>query len=133
MAKTGTDRKKAQRERDRTQSIKRIEIRLGADAVQALERACAIRGGVRGPYELAEYVATLIEQDRENLAIQIDQLKASGPCGKCGKPLPEGCGGFFKEESDCFHALEYRQLMLTEPPRMRQLTESEIDALMGVM
>lgn len=133
MAKSGTERKKAQRERDRTQQVKRIEIRLNPEAVKALEHACAVRGGVRGPYEFAEYVATLIEQDQERLALQVDQLKASGPCGKCGKPLPEGCGGFFKEESDCFHKLEHRQLMLTEPPRMRQLSKSEIDALMGVI
>lgn len=129
QAKTGTDRKKAQRERDRTQGVRRIEIRLSAEAIAALDRACGIRGGVRGAYDLSEYVETLVRQDRQRLDLHLEQLKEAGPCKACGRELPEGCGGEWQEESSCFHRMEYRQLLLSEPKRLPPLTESEFNAL----
>ncbi|MGY3887209.1 hypothetical protein [Aeromonas aquatica] len=130
MMKTATgatDRKKAQRKRDKDLGIKRIEIRLSAAAMERLEQSAAIRGGVTGPYELPEYVELLITQDADRLALHIEQL-SKAPCGKCGNPLPGGCGGIHKGEHDCAHTREARQLMLTEPPFM---TEAELDALLA--
>jgi hypothetical protein len=122
-----SDRKKAQRERDRQSGIKRIEIRLSADAQAALEQACQVRGGVRGPYELAEYIETLIRQDGDKLALQLEQLAALDGCQRCGSPLPGGCGGVHRGAVGCYHSRDYRQLMLTEPPR---LSAAELDALL---
>lgn len=119
-------RKAAQRERDRTQGVKRIEFRLSPELSAMLEQGAKLRGGIRGEYSLQEYIETLIERDSQELQIHLDQLKAV-QC-KCGKSLPEGCGGFFKEESDCFHHTEYRQLLLREPPRL-MLTESQLDKI----
>ncbi|MGL5285660.1 MAG: hypothetical protein ACRC8D_05935 [Aeromonas sp.] len=121
----GAARKAAQRERDRTQGVKRIEFRLTAEVATKLDDLCRVRGGVTGPYELAEYLETLIAQDAEKLQLQLDQL-AAAPCGKCGRPLPEGCGAVHKGESDCLLTREYRQLLLSEPPR---LTIQELDRL----
>lgn len=125
MAKNGTDRKKAQRERDRTQGTKRIEIRLSAEVAKGLEEACRIRGGTgREPYTLAEYVELLIIQDRERLDLLLTQM-ADVPCQKCGKTIPEGgCGGVHRWERDCLHTLDERALLLTEPKR---LTESDFN------
>ncbi|MGL5482060.1 MAG: hypothetical protein ACRDC7_09215, partial [Aeromonas veronii] len=122
-AKAPSSRKAAQRERDRSLGIKRVEIRLSADTLAAVEKACAIRGGVSGPYELTEYVETLIEQDAERLALHLEQL-AQAPCQKCGKTIPEGgCGGVHKWEIDCLLTREEKQLLLREP---RTFTISEL-------
>lgn len=115
-AKTGTDRKKAQRERDRTQKIKRIEIRLPAHVVEHIERICQVRGGVSGPYEMAEYLETLVMQDKERLDLHLAQLSKT-PCGKCGATLPGGCGGVHKGDGQCLHTREEKQLLLREPIR----------------
>lgn len=123
-AKTGTDRKAAQRERDRTQGVKRVELRLPPSLAEKLEEACRVRGGLSGPYEIQEYLETLIEQDHERLMVHLEQLKQA-PCQKCGKALPEGCGGVHKWERDCLHTIDERQLLLREPQRftIEQLTK----------
>ena len=107
------NRKALQRERDKAAGFKRVELRLSPDAAQKLEQACTVRGGSLGPYELQEYVETLIRQDAERLAIHLEQL-AQAPCGYCGKMLPEGCGGAFRGEGACFKTREEKQLLLTE-------------------
>lgn len=116
MAKSGTDRKQAQRERDRTQGIKRIEIRLPAHVVGHLEEICAVRGGVEGPYDFAEVIETLVMQDKERLDLHLEQL-SKAPCGKCGATLPGGCGGVHKGDGQCLHTREEKQLLLREPIR----------------
>lgn len=119
MAKSGTDRKKAQRERDAASGHKRIEIRLPPEVATGLEEACRIRGGIgKEPYSMAEYVELLILQDRERLDLLLTQM-ADVPCQKCGKTIPEGgCGGVHRWERDCLHTLDERALLLTEPQRM---------------
>lgn len=106
-------RKAAQRERDKASGTKRVELRLSAEMAAKVEQACTIRGGSLGPYELQEYIQTLIEQDAERLAIHLEQL-AQAPCSYCGKLLPEGCGGSFRGEGACFKTREEKQLLLTE-------------------
>lgn len=119
MSKTAQDRKKAQRERDRTQGVKRLEIRLSPEVSAKLDELCRVRGGCGEPYTAAELVETLIEQDVERLAIHLEQL-AQVPCQKCGSPLPGGCGGVHKWDINCLHTIEERQLLLREPARMTE-------------
>ncbi|APU00818.1 hypothetical protein [Aeromonas phage 59.1] len=111
-------RKAAQRERDRSLGVKRVELRLPPDLATKLEQACEIRGGNLGPYEVQEYIQTLIEMDTDKLALQLDQLK-DAPCEYCGEPLPGGCGGSFKGEGRCAITREEKQLLLREPLMFR--------------
>lgn len=131
--KSGTDRKADQRNRDRTQGVKRIELRLSPELAEHLDKACRIRGGEgRTPYTSAEYLELLIQLDKQRFDAHIEQLKRLKPCGKCGEKLPGGCGGAHRGEDGCWHSIEYRQLLLTEPTRMAPMTEREIDQLLGV-
>ncbi|MGL5215876.1 MAG: hypothetical protein ACRC8R_12170 [Aeromonas hydrophila] len=111
------DRKAAQRERDKASGVKRVELRLKPEAAAKLEELMVVRGGTLGPYEIQEYLETLIELDWEKLELQKAQLEAV-PCKKCGKPLPEGCGGFFKWDIECMQTREEKQLLLREPVRV---------------
>ncbi|MGL4755641.1 MAG: hypothetical protein ACRCXB_25050 [Aeromonadaceae bacterium] len=113
-AKAPVDRKKAQRERDKKSGAKRVELRLTADVGAKLEELMTVRGGTLGPYEVQEYLITLIELDHQKLELQREQL-AKVPCKNCGKPLPEGCGGAFKGEGSCLQTREEKQLLLREP------------------
>lgn len=106
-------RKAAQRARDKASGTKRVELRLSAEMAAKLEQACTVRGGSLGPYEIQEYLITLMEKDFESLALHLEQL-AQAPCSYCGKVLPEGCGGSFRGEGACFKTREEKQLMLTE-------------------
>lgn len=113
-AKAPVDRKKAQRERDKASGAKRVELRLTADVGAKLEELMTVRGGTLGPYEVQEYLITLIELDHQKLELQKEQL-AKVPCKNCGNCLPEGCKGTFKGEGDCLQTREEKQLLLREP------------------
>ncbi|ANZ52191.1 hypothetical protein Ahp2_09 [Aeromonas phage Ahp2] len=113
-AKAPVDRKKAQRERDKASGAKRVELRLTADVGAKLEELMTVRGGTLGPYEVQEYLITLIELDWEKLELQKAQLETA-PCKKCGSPLPGGCGGVHKWDIECLHTREEKQLLLREP------------------
>lgn len=104
-------RKEQQRDRERELGILPVEIKLGPVERAALANGCKVRGGVRGPYEAAEYVATLIRRDAERLAEQLGDLAAT-TCGQCGKALPEGCGGVWRGELPCWHTHGARDLEL---------------------
>lgn len=119
-------RKALQRERDKAGGFKRVELRLPPSLAQKLDELCRIRGGVTGAYEVQELIETLIAQDFDKLQLQLEQLLPV-KC-KCGKALPEGCGGVHKGESDCFATRDYRQLMLNEPAR---ITIQELDAILA--
>lgn len=102
------ERKRRSRERMRQLGIKVIEVRLSPPVQRQLDEARHVRGGIRGPYSVDEYIDTLIREDCARLERQIAKL---GSCRKCGSALPEGCGGLFKGDGDCFHtrrALELR-------------------------
>ncbi|MGL4505841.1 MAG: hypothetical protein ACRCUF_08910 [Aeromonas sobria] len=109
----GTDRKAAQRERDKATGVKRVELRLPAALAEKLEMGMTVRGADLGPYGIQEYIETLIEMDADKLALQLEQL-AEVPCRYCGKALPEGCGGSFKGEGACLKTREEKQLLLRE-------------------
>ena len=99
-AKSAAERKRRQRERMAKFDIKPVEVKLAKSEREILERNCKLRGGVRGAYEMDEYISTLIRNDEKLLEKQLAEL---GSCKKCGNPLPGGCEGLFKGESDCWH------------------------------
>lgn len=104
------DYKRAQRERDRAAGDKVITIKLTADEVRKLELARTLRNAGAAPYPVNDYLTLLLENDVTQLVQQMAQLK---PCGRCGKTLPETCGGDFKSEAACFLNRDYRHLALT--------------------
>lgn len=104
-------RKEQQRERDRALGILPVEVRLGAREREMLAEGCKVRGGVRGAYESAEYVATLIRRDHARLSEQLGDLSGRA-CGFCGYALPEGCGGRRLGELPCWHTHDARALEL---------------------
>lgn len=106
---TASERKRRQREKLKAMGIKVVEVKLSAKERETLEHCCKVRGGVRGPYDADEYIATLIRRDAEKLKRDLSQL---GKCGYCKTELPEGCGGLFKGQCDCWHTLGYRDLEL---------------------
>ena len=109
MALSDAEKKAAQRQREKDLGVVTLGVKLSATDNKAVQRACEIRGGVRGSYDKDEYIATLIRRDVSLLESQLLQI---GECKGCKIDLPEGCGGVCKGQSDCFHHLEYRDLML---------------------
>ncbi|QIZ02612.1 hypothetical protein AhyVDH1_007 [Aeromonas phage AhyVDH1] len=116
-AKPPIDRKAEQRKRDKATGVKRVDLRLPPELSAKLDELMVVRGGSLGPYEIQEYLATLIELDYQKLELQREQL-AKVPCKSCGKPLPEGCGAAFKGQTDCLQTREEKQLLLRELPRI---------------
>lgn len=102
--------KHEQRARDRAAGKKTVTLNLTADEVQKLELARRLRNAGGAPYQVGEYFALLLEND---MAVLVKQMKAIKPCGRCGKTLPETCGGDNKTEAACFLNRDYRQLALT--------------------
>lgn len=109
MALSDAQKKQAQRDREKSLGVVTLGVKLSATENEQIERACKVRGGVRGPYDKDEYIATLIRRDMSMLESQLLQI---GECKGCKIDLPDGCGGVCKGQSDCFHNLEYRDLML---------------------
>lgn len=65
--------------------------------------------GVGEPYTADEFISLLIHRNWEQLQSQLAELDT---CKKCGSVLPEGCGGLFKGESDCWHTKDAKVLSL---------------------
>lgn len=102
--------KHEQRARDRAAGKKTLTVNLSADEAQKLELARRLRNAGGEPYQAGEYLALLLEND---VAALVGQMKAIKPCGRCGKTLPDTCGGDNKAEAACFLNRDYRQLALT--------------------
>lgn len=109
MALSNNEKKQAQRQREKSLGVVNINVKLSAKENEQIQRACKIRGGVRGPYDKDEYIAKLIRNDVTMLE---SQLLMIGTCKGCNIDLPEGCNGVCKGQTDCFHHLEHRDLML---------------------
>lgn len=107
--KAAANRKRMQRLRKAEQGIITIEVSLTKSQRETLDKNRAIRGGVRGEYEIDEYIDTLLRRDNELLEKQIAQLS---DCNKCNESLPVGCNGLFKGDCECWHTFSYRELML---------------------
>jgi hypothetical protein len=108
MALSDAAKKQAQRKREKELGVVNVNIKLSAKDNEQLSELCNVRGGVRGPYDKDEYIATLIRRDAEKLENDLFELKCDG----CTLKLPDGCGGVCKGQSDCYHTLSYRKLML---------------------
>jgi hypothetical protein len=102
---TSAKRKQAQREREKTFEIKRVEVPLSATERKMLAEGCEFRGG----YTASEYIATLIRRDYERIQ---ETKKTLGDCQYCNDPLPQGCQRKHKGHKDCFHTIEARKLSL---------------------
>lgn len=111
MAKdtTATKRKQRQREKEKALGLKVISVKLSKKEQSQLEEGCRIRGGVSGPYDVDEYLATLIRLDHEKLKRDVSRLDE---CAHCGLKLPDGCGGDFDGMSECWHTSQARALRL---------------------
>lgn len=87
MAKSAAERKAAQRARQAASGDKKLELTLDSQEVEMLAHNCAAWRPGREPYDLNEYITTLIRKDAAELAQQIEEL-AKRQCGKCGEQLP---------------------------------------------
>lgn len=100
MAKSSSERKAAQRARNASAGLRRVDLCLDATEVEMLAHSCAARRPGRKPYELAEYLSILIRNDAAQLVEQLQQLQ-SKKCRRCGESLPvESCA--LRGEADCW-------------------------------
>lgn len=106
---TPTERKQKSRAAAKAAGIVRVEVSLGINESNRLDELCKIRGGVRGPYSVDEYLTLLIHRDWQRLQQQLAEL---GTCSHCTDSLPEGCKGLFKGASSCWHTTEAKALEL---------------------
>lgn len=102
-------RKQKERDRKAALGIKRIEVQLSEKERERLGELCRVRAGVGEPYTADEFISLLIHRNWEQLQSQLAELDT---CKKCGSVLPEGCGGLFKGESDCWHTKDAKVLSL---------------------
>lgn len=109
MTSDSTPRKRKQRAVLDALGIKPKTVLLGQTGRRHLAWGCEIRGGIKGPYGESEYIETLIRADVRRLTKQLARL---GNCATCLKPLPGGCGGEKKGQSDCPHSQIDRRLRL---------------------
>ncbi len=104
-------RKEAQRKRDKVLGIKRVEVRLSIREREQLDTLRAARAGADEPYSADEYISTLIRRDWEKWQAQEAELKKL-VCPNCDCTLPEGCGGTFKGQAECWHTQGDKTLAL---------------------
>jgi hypothetical protein len=97
-----TKRKQAQRARRAALGIKRVEVALSKRERQQLETLRIARAGSGEPYSADEYISTLIRRDWERWLEQEAELKQL-TCPNCDCALPQGCGGAFKGQAECWH------------------------------
>jgi phage FluMu protein gp41 len=109
MSKDAAERKRRSRAAARERGRERVETVLTSTELERLQWLCQMRGGVRGPYSVDEYLSLLIHRDYERLQAQ---LAALGTCAKCGHALPAGCEGVLKGDAGCWHTARYRELEL---------------------
>lgn len=109
--KDAKQRKQEQRARRAALGIKRVEVALSERERQQLDHLCIARAGSGEPYSTDEFISTLIRRDWERWLEQEAELKQqTGP--NCDCELPEGCGGTFKGQAECWHTQGDRTLAL---------------------
>ncbi|HHQ6590226.1 TPA: hypothetical protein ACSTLU_001773 [Serratia fonticola] len=110
---TATERKRAQRKRDKDAGITTITLRLDSQEMAMLLEGCTERRIARQPYDVTEYLIGLIRQDNKLLHKQMAGLKKSS-CGKCGDTLPGNPAGCCMQgDSACWQTSGYKKLMLS--------------------
>ncbi|MCW6623674.1 hypothetical protein [Yersinia ruckeri] len=109
---TASDRKRAQRQRDKALGITTVTLRLDAQELAMLWEGCEQRRIARQPYDITEYLTGLIRQDNKLLHKQLAELKKSS-CKRCGDTLPgEKDGCCLQGDSACWQTMGYKKLML---------------------
>ena len=113
MAKSPAERKKEQRARQAAAGDKKLELVLDNQELEMLAQNCAGRRPGREPYELNEYITTLIRIDNAQLNQQVEELNKRN-CGRCGDQLPvtECC---FSGENACWLTRGWHELKLEIP------------------
>ncbi|ERK18582.1 hypothetical protein L579_1906 [Pantoea sp. AS-PWVM4] len=113
MAKSPAERKQEQRARQATAGDKKLELVLDNQELEMLAQNCAGRRPGREPYELYEYITTLIRIDNAQLNQQVAELNKRN-CGRCGDQLPvtECC---FRGENACWLTRGWHELKLKIP------------------
>ncbi|AJJ01834.1 putative bacteriophage protein gp46 [Yersinia pseudotuberculosis IP 32953] len=109
---TASERKRAQRLRDKKLGITELTLRIDTAEMAMLLDGCEQRRIARGPYERAEYLIGLLRQDNKLLHKQLAELKKDS-CKRCGDTLPgdrDGC--CFQGDTACWQTLGYKKLML---------------------
>lgn len=110
---TSTERKRAQRQRDKANGITTITLRVDCQEMAMILEGCEQRRIAREPYEIMEYLIGLIRQDNKLLHKQIAKLRKSS-CRKCGDTLPGDTGGCCMQgDSQCWQTAGYKKLMLS--------------------
>ncbi|WP_099133691.1 hypothetical protein, partial [Xenorhabdus ehlersii] len=101
MAKSPAERKAAQRQRQQSAGVTKIELLLDNQELAMLKQNCAIRRPGRDPYDVNEYLTMLIRMDDRSLKKQLAKLQHQC-CEKCGESLPvtECC---FSGEAACWN------------------------------
>lgn len=102
-------RKEEQRLRDAAAGIEVLSLRLGPVELAMLREGREARGGAE-PYSAVEYLATLLRRDHAWLQQQ-QGLVAGRICGQCRKPLPLGCGGFWRAEASVCERAQLERAM----------------------
>lgn len=87
MPKSAAERKAAQRARQAEIGMKKVEVMLDARELEMLERNCAARRPGREPYDVDEYIATLIRRDNDALKLHIRSI-SKRRCARCGDTIP---------------------------------------------
>ncbi|MGJ0626379.1 hypothetical protein [Xenorhabdus bovienii] len=110
MAKSPAERKAAQRQRQKSSGVTKIELLIDNQELDMLKQNCALRRPGRDPYDVVEYLTLLIRQDNADLRQKMQAL-AVQQCGKCGDALPvrECC---FSGEATCWNTLGWHELKL---------------------
>ncbi|EPW8571966.1 hypothetical protein ACWQEN_001298 [Morganella morganii] len=110
MAKSPAERKAAQRARQKKTGIVKLELLVDEQELEMLQRNCALRRPGREPYELNEYLTTLIRIDDRSLKSEIEELSKKY-CRKCGDKLPvtECC---MAGDAGCWNTFGWHELKL---------------------
>lgn len=78
---TASDRKRAQRQRDKELGITTLTLRLDAQELAMVLEGCEQRRIARQPYEVTEFLVSLIRQDNKLLHKQLAELRKSSCSG----------------------------------------------------
>lgn len=100
--KPATKRQQKRRAKLKAEGVKEVSFKLKPVLAKVLAASMATRSGTGEPYDVEEYICSLIREDAARLKGQIADAQRY-PCKQCGKTLPAGCGGAFKGELACLH------------------------------
>ena len=130
MAKPATEAARAKKSRNKKKAsgMKQIRIDVSEAEYNRIEELGKLRAGCRAPYDVNEYVTTLIRTVLPMDEAKYEaQVKGLGSCTFCKEVLPGGCGGTFKNCNDeCYHTVEYKKVELQRVA----LPELDLEALL---